>query len=60
MTRPVSSVDQARTVLDELVHSGAPIAEVHLDGPTLEDAYLALTGSQPSITPPAAMAAART
>jgi ABC-2 type transport system ATP-binding protein len=60
MTRPVSSVDQARTVLDELVHSGAPIAEVHLDEPTLEDAYLALTGSQPSTAPPAAMAVART
>jgi ABC-2 type transport system ATP-binding protein len=59
ITRPVSSVDQARTVLDGLVRSGAPIAELHLDEPTLEDAYLALTGLQPSTAPPA-LAGART
>jgi ABC-2 type transport system ATP-binding protein len=58
ITRPVGSVDQAHILLDELVRAGTPIAELHLDEPTLEDAYLALTGSQPS-TAPAATAAAR-
>jgi ABC-2 type transport system ATP-binding protein len=58
ITRPVGSVDQAHILLDELVRAGTPIAELHLDEPTLEDAYLALTGSQPS-TAPAAPAAAR-
>jgi ABC-2 type transport system ATP-binding protein len=58
ITRPVGSVDQAHILLDELVRAGAPIAEFHLDEPALEDAYLALTGSQPS-TAPAATAAAR-
>jgi ABC-2 type transport system ATP-binding protein len=57
ITRPVASVDQAHLLLDELVRAGAPIGEFHLDEPTLEDAYLALTGSQPSTAPPAAMAA---
>jgi ABC-2 type transport system ATP-binding protein len=58
ITRPVASVDQAHLILDELVRAGDPIAEVHLDEPTLEDAYLALTGSQPSRTvPPVALAA---
>jgi ABC-2 type transport system ATP-binding protein len=56
---PVSSVVQARSTLDELVGAGAAIAELHLDEPTLEDAYLALTGSQPSTAPQAAMAATR-
>ena len=61
ITRPVASVDQAHLLLDELVGAGAPIAEFHLDEPTLEDAYLALTGTQPSIaTPPAVLTAART
>ncbi|MGH2814947.1 MAG: hypothetical protein ACRDLC_07290, partial [Actinomycetota bacterium] len=60
ITRPVGSVDQAHILLDELVRAGAPIAEFHLDEPTLEDAYLALTGSQPITSPPAALAAART
>jgi ABC-2 type transport system ATP-binding protein len=59
ITHPVGSVDQARTMLDGLVRAGAPIAEFHLDEPTLEDAYLALTGPQPSTGPPAALAAAR-
>jgi ABC-2 type transport system ATP-binding protein len=58
ITHPVGSVDQAHILLDELVRAGTPIAELHLDEPTLEDAYLALTGSQPS-TAPAAPAAAR-
>jgi ABC-2 type transport system ATP-binding protein len=58
ITRPVGSVDQAHILLDELARAGTPIAELHLDEPTLEDAYLALTGSQPS-TAPAATAAAR-
>jgi ABC-2 type transport system ATP-binding protein len=61
ITRPVGSAGQAHTLLDELVGAGAAIAEFHLDEPTLEDAYLALTGSQPSTaTPPAVLAAART
>jgi ABC-2 type transport system ATP-binding protein len=59
ITRPVGSVDQAHILLDELVRAGTPIAELHLDEPTLEDAYLALTGSQPSTAPTAAPAAAR-
>ena len=59
ITRPVGSVDQAHILLDELVRAGTPIAELHLDEPTLEDAYLALTGSQPSTAPAAAPAAAR-
>ena len=59
ITRPVASVDQAHLILDELVRAGDPIAEVHLDEPTLEDAYLALTGSQPSRTvPPSTLATA--
>jgi ABC-2 type transport system ATP-binding protein len=58
ITRPVGSVDQAHILLDELARAGTSIAELHLDEPTLEDAYLALTGSQPS-TAPAATAAAR-
>jgi ABC-2 type transport system ATP-binding protein len=57
ITRPVVSAGQAHQVLDGLVASGAAIAEFHLDEPTLEDAYLALTGTQPSTAPPAAMAA---
>jgi ABC-2 type transport system ATP-binding protein len=60
ITRPVGSVDQAHILLDELARAGAPIAEFHLDEPTLEDAYLALTGSQPITSPPVARAAART
>ena len=56
ITRPVGSVDQAHILLDELVRAGTPIAELHLDEPTLEDAYLALTGSQPSTAPAAARA----
>jgi hypothetical protein len=59
IVRPVTSVVEARSTLDELVGAGAAIAEFHLDEPTLEDAYLALTGSQPSTAPPAAMAATR-
>jgi ABC-2 type transport system ATP-binding protein len=59
ITRPVGSVDQAHILLDELVRAGTPIAELHLDEPTLEDAYLALTDSQPSTAPTAAPAAAR-
>jgi ABC-type multidrug transport system ATPase subunit len=59
ITRPVGSVDQAHILLDELVQAGTPIAELHLDEPTLEDAYLALTDSQPSTAPTAAPAAAR-
>jgi ABC-2 type transport system ATP-binding protein len=54
ITHPVGSVEQARTMLDGLIHAGAPIAEFHLDEPTLEDAYLALTGSEPSTAPAAA------
>ena len=57
ITRPVVSAGQAHQVLDGLVASGAAIAEFHLDEPTLEDAYLALTGTQSSTAPPAAMAA---
>jgi ABC-2 type transport system ATP-binding protein len=57
ITRPVGSAGQAQQVLNRLVASGAAIAEFHLDEPTLEDAYLALTGTQPSTAPPAAMAA---
>jgi ABC-2 type transport system ATP-binding protein len=57
ITRPVISAGQAHQVLDGLVASGAAIAEFHLDEPTLEDAYLALTGTQSSTAPPAAMAA---
>jgi ABC-2 type transport system ATP-binding protein len=61
ITRPVDSAGQAHTLLDELVGAGAVIAELHLDEPTLEDAYLALTGTQPSTaTPPAVPAAVRT
>ena len=60
ITRPVASADQAHILLDELIRAGAPIAEFHLDEPTLEDAYLALTGSQPLTSPPVALAAART
>jgi len=59
ITRPVASAGQAHTMLDELVHAGASIAELHLDEPTLEDTYLALTGSQPSTAPTAAGAATR-
>jgi ABC-2 type transport system ATP-binding protein len=57
ITRPVASAGQAHQVLDGLVASGAAIAEFHLDEPTLEDAYLALTATQSSTAPPAAMAA---
>jgi ABC-2 type transport system ATP-binding protein len=60
ITRPVGSADQAHQVLDGLVATGAAIAEFHLDEPTLEDAYLALTGTQPATAPAAAAAAART
>jgi ABC-2 type transport system ATP-binding protein len=60
ITRPVASVDQAHELLDELVRAGAAIGELHLDEPTLEDAYLALTGTQPVMAAPAALAAART
>jgi ABC-2 type transport system ATP-binding protein len=56
ITCPVGSAGQAQKVLDGLVASGAAIAEFHLDEPTLEDAYLALTGTQPS-TAAAAVAA---
>jgi ABC-type multidrug transport system ATPase subunit len=59
VTHPVGSAGQAHQMLEGLVATGAAIAEFHLDEPTLEDAYLALTGSQPS-TAPAAAAAART
>jgi ABC-2 type transport system ATP-binding protein len=58
VTQPVASAGQAHLLLDELARAGAPIAEVHLDEPTLEDAYLALTGPQPATAPPPAMAAA--
>ena len=57
ITRPVGSAAQAQRLLDGMVAAGAAIAEFHLDEPTLEDAYLALTGTQPSTAPPAAMAA---
>jgi ABC-2 type transport system ATP-binding protein len=57
LTRPVASAGQAHQVLDGLVAARAAIAEFHLDEPTLEDAYLALTGTDPSPAPPAAMAA---
>ena len=57
ITRPVASAGQAHQVLDGLVASGAAIAEFHLDEPTLEDAYLALSGTQSSTAPPAALAA---
>ena len=57
ITRPVASAGQAHQVLDGLVASGAAIAEFHLNEPTLEDAYLALTGTQSSTAPPAALAA---
>jgi ABC-type multidrug transport system ATPase subunit len=60
ITRPVASVDQAHKLLDELVRAGAAIGELHLDEPTLEDAYLALTGTQPVTAAPVALAAART
>ena len=56
ITRPVASAGQAHQVLDGLVASG----EFHLDEPTLEDAYLALTATQSSTAPPAAMAAVPT
>jgi ABC-2 type transport system ATP-binding protein len=58
--RPVASADQAQATLTGLVASGSRIAELHLDEPTLEDAYLALTGTQPVTAAPAALAAART
>ena len=58
VTRPVDTADQAHRMLDGLLRSGSPIAEVHLDEPTLEEAYLALTGPQPATTPPPALAAA--
>jgi ABC-2 type transport system ATP-binding protein len=58
ITRPVASVDQAHRLLNELVAAGTAIGEFHLDEPTLEDAYLAITGSQPITAPPAARAAA--
>jgi ABC-2 type transport system ATP-binding protein len=57
ITRPVASAGQAHQVLDGLVASGAAIGEFHLDEPTLEDAYLALTATQSSTAPSAAMAA---
>jgi ABC-2 type transport system ATP-binding protein len=60
ITRPVASAGQAHQVLDGLVAAGAAIGEFHLDEPTLEDAYLALTGTQSSTAPPAAMAAVPT
>jgi ABC-2 type transport system ATP-binding protein len=60
ITRPVASVDQAHKLLDELVGAGAAIGELHLDEPTLEDAYLALTGTQTVTAAPVALAAART
>jgi ABC-2 type transport system ATP-binding protein len=44
ITRPVASADQAYPVLAELAGDGVPVAELHLDEPTLEDTYLALTG----------------
>jgi ABC-2 type transport system ATP-binding protein len=59
ITRPVASADQAHLLLDELIRAGAPIGEFHLDEPTLEDAYLALTGPQPATAPPRTLAAAR-
>ena len=52
----MASADQAQATFAGLVASGSRVAELHLDEPTLEDAYLALTGTQPS-TPPATMAA---
>jgi ABC-2 type transport system ATP-binding protein len=55
ITRPVASAGQAHQVLDGLVASGAAIGEFHLDEPTLEDAYLALTATQSSTAPSAAM-----
>ncbi len=57
-THPVASADQAYQLLADLVGAGTPIAEFHLDEPTLEDAYLTLTGTHPS-TIPVAVAAAR-
>jgi ABC-type multidrug transport system ATPase subunit len=57
ITRPVASVDQAHELLDELVRAGAAIGELHLDEPTLEDAYLALTGTQPVTAAPVTLAA---
>jgi ABC-2 type transport system ATP-binding protein len=48
ITHPVASADQAQATLAGLVASGSRLAELHLDEPTLEDAYLALTGEQPS------------
>jgi ABC-2 type transport system ATP-binding protein len=60
ITRPVGSVDQAHAMLAGLAGAGVPIAEFHLDEPTLEDAYLALTGAKPSTASPMAMATART
>jgi ABC-2 type transport system ATP-binding protein len=58
--RPVASADQAQATLAGLVASGSRVAELHLDEPTLEDAYLALTGTQPVTAAPVALAAART
>jgi ABC-2 type transport system ATP-binding protein len=55
ITRPVASADRARAVLARLVASGAAVTELHLDEPTLEDAYLALTGAQPAPAAPAAL-----
>jgi ABC-2 type transport system ATP-binding protein len=60
ITHPVGSVGQGQVVLEELVRAGTAIAEFHLDEPTLEDAYLALTGPEPATTPPATPAVART
>jgi ABC-type multidrug transport system ATPase subunit len=57
ITRPVGSAAQAHRLLDGLVADGAAVAEFHLDEPTLEDAYLALTGTEASPAPPAAVAA---
>jgi ABC-type multidrug transport system ATPase subunit len=51
ITRPVASADQAYRVLAELAGDGVPVAELHLDEPTLEDTYLALTGTHPSTVP---------
>jgi ABC-type multidrug transport system ATPase subunit len=51
ITRPVASADQAWRVLAELAGDGVPVAELHLDEPTLEDTYLALTGTHPSTVP---------
>jgi ABC-2 type transport system ATP-binding protein len=60
ITRPVSSAGHAHALLDEVVRAGDAVDEFHLDEPTLEDAYLAITGPKPATAPPAAPAAACT